>query len=315
MPNKQLPQNHCPLCLSTTAREIEKIPFNRIWQALEDVWLAHFSQEVIDRHTPGLETVLQECLTCGLQYFSPAYAGNDAFYNELTSTSKNYYSLDKWDFQAAAEHIAPNDVVLDIACGSGGFLKRMKVKGCKVFGIDTNPAAVDTAHAQGLPVHCVALADYAKSHAGCFSVVTAFQIIEHIPEVQPFIRNALTCLKPGGKLILTVPNRLRCSRDAFEPLDCPPHHLSRWTDEQFHWLAESLGCQIVNVSYEPATMHDCRDVVRRKIAKGRSGSLWARLIARMAFGPSIYSLSLRQGWLDHLQLWRMSVMCVIEKVS
>jgi 2-polyprenyl-3-methyl-5-hydroxy-6-metoxy-1,4-benzoquinol methylase len=306
---------HCPLCAGTVADEVERISYDKIWSALADEHRAIFSEDVIYRHTSGQEAVLVECHECGLQYFAAALPGDDQFYRELTSTSDRYYNQDKWDFLEAGKVISPKDCVLDIACGSGNFLKIVEAKGCDAVGIDTNPAAVSEACANGLSAYCVDLATYAVGHARRFDVVTAFQVIEHITEVQPFVRSALTCLKPGGKLILTVPNRRRRFRDDFEPLDSPPHHLSRWASAQFTTLAEAFGCRVVDIRFEPMSMHDCRRFLRNRITGGGqlSESIWARAIARLVFTPSLYSMYARQGWLDRWRLWHMSVMCVLAK--
>jgi len=118
-----------------------------------------------------------------------------------------------------------------IACGEGSFLQLAQAKGATICGIDTNPTAIENAKRKGLSAHCVLLNDFASENRGRFDVVTAFQVIEHLSEVQPFVRAARDCLKPGGKLLITAPNRLRRFRDPFEPLDHPPHHLSRWTSD------------------------------------------------------------------------------------
>jgi len=309
-------KQRCPLCATSAAEEVERIRFVEIWDALAADWKAAFSKEVVQRHTPSAETALLECLKCGLQYFAPACPGDDDFYRELTTApgSQYVYIEDKWDFQEAAKAINPDDMVLDVACGAGSFLRTVGAKGCEAVGIDINPAAVSAARSQGLSAHCVDLSDYAANHVDRFDVVTAFQVIEHIAEVAPFVRSALACCKPGGKLILTVPNRLRCSNDQFEPLDCPPHHMSRWTSTQFHWLAEFFSCRIVDLKFEPATMYDYRTLLRRKLVGGKQvDPLWARLIARIIFSPILYSIYRGQGWLDRWPLSRMSLMCVLEK--
>jgi 2-polyprenyl-3-methyl-5-hydroxy-6-metoxy-1,4-benzoquinol methylase len=306
-------RTRCPLCDGASAKCIESIPFERIWAALKDEWGATFSEAVIARHTPAGTTDLCECLNCGLQYFSPAQPGDPEFYRQLTTTSPAYYSADKWDFGAAATMLTPSVRVLDIACGSGQFLEMARSRGAAVCGIDTNPDAVESARGKGLPAHCVELADFARDHREGFEVVTAFQVVEHVPCVLPFVRSALECLEPGGKLILTVPNRLRRFRGDLEPLDCPPHHLSRWTSNQFHALARAVGCRVARVQYETVSLHDCRALLRSWLAGRRSEDLWVRAIARVCFSSSLYRVYTSAGLLDRFGLWRLSIMCSLEK--
>jgi 2-polyprenyl-3-methyl-5-hydroxy-6-metoxy-1,4-benzoquinol methylase len=303
----------CLLCGATEAKAIETIPFSRIWSSLKTDLGAEFQQEVIDRLTPTRDVDLLECQKCRLQFFSPALAGDFEFYSQLTSSVTSYYTEDKWDFSAAAQLIGPGDSVLDIACGGGRFLQLAWELGADVCGIDTNPAAVESAKRKGLPAHCMTLDDFSVENRGCFDVVTAFQVIEHIPEVLPFVRAALDCLRPGGKLLLTVPNRLRRFRDTFEPLDCPPHHLSRWSSDQFRVLARLTGCNVAAIRYEPAGIHDSRALLRRWIGSGQAESLWARMIGRVVFAPALYELYAAAGLLDRWRLWRMSVMAVLER--
>ena len=304
----------CPLCRELKRSSIEIIPYAQIWSSLTTDLGATFTQDVIERHTPALDVSLFECLNCGLQYFNPAVSGDAEFYSQLTSSVAAYYSAEKWDFQAAIQLIAPGDSVLDIACGGGSFLQLARAKGAEICGIDTNPAAVEEARKHDLPVHGLDLPEFAAKYPGRFDVVTAFQVIEHIPEVPPFVRSASACLKPGGKLLLTVPNRLRRFRAPFEPLDHPPHHLSRWTARQFQELAQLIGLKLVAIRYEPGRMPDCRALLRQWIAPvGQTESWWARAIARLAFGPSLYKIYAALGLLDRRLLRGMSVMAVLEK--
>ena len=55
--------------------------------------------------------------------------------------------------------------------------------------------------------------------------------MEHVPAVGQFLRQCLACLRPEGKLIVSVP-----SHDGFmgselnSILDLPPHHITQWSD-------------------------------------------------------------------------------------
>ena len=55
----------------------------------------------------------------------------------------------------------------------------------------------------------------------------------------------------GGRLLLSVPNRERTWRDEGEPMDRPPHHVTRWGPEQLTRLAERTGLAVQEVRFEP----------------------------------------------------------------
>lgn len=304
----------CPLCTSSSSKELERISFAQIWQSLEKNHGARFSDDVVRRHTPATHATLIECQECGLHYFVPSIPGDESFYGELTVSSDAYYNDDKWDFEEAMGFISVGDRVLDIACGSGQFLKISQRSGCVSVGIDTNNSAVREAFSNGLMAYCVDLDTHARGHLAEYDVVTAFQVIEHVANVASFVQKALACLKPGGKLILTVPNRQRRFSSEFEPLDCPPHHLSRWDHSQLTKLAALYHCQVVDLRFEPMGMHDCRSFLRRRIFRELAAeSILARAFARLIFSPTLYAIYRRCGWLDTWRLWRMSVMCILAK--
>ena len=303
----------CPLCHFKAGRRMGTVSFRDIWKALEQDLGARFSSAVIVRHTPSENTGLYECSDCGLHYFSPAVAGDSEFYRELATTAAAYYSQDKWDFSMAAGLIPAGSHVLDVACGSGRFLEILRDKGAVGTGIDTNSAAAKEGRNKGLTVYDEQLADFAESNGARFDFVTAFQVIEHVPDAQAFVISAVRCLKPGGKLVLTVPNRQRCTKYGLEPLDCPPHHVSRWSDRQFQTLACLARCQLVGTYLEIARMEDCRTSLRRRIAKRHPQSLWARAVGRVVFGPVLYGAYARLGLLERWKRWGLSAMCLLEK--
>jgi len=304
----------CPLCERIGASPISAQPYERIWSALVVEYQATFSQDVIQRLTPDAVTTLVECGSCGLQYFTPAVPGDENFYSQLTTTAASYYTEDKWDFQAALSWVDSSNVLLDIACGEGAWMSRARTRAAEVVGIDTNPDAVSKARRIGLEVYRVSLEQFAADNNSRFDVVSAFQVVEHIDKVLPFIKAAADCLKPGGRLLVTVPNRLRSVRARFEPLDHPPHHLSRWSAPQFACLGRAAGLTLRQVSFQPASMSECRASLRSRIApSGHTESLVARALGRIVFSPSLYALYRRFGLLGYWQLRGMSMMAVLEK--
>lgn len=298
----------CPLCESSSAAPCGKVSFSRVWHELSLQWGSAFSPDVIERLTPSPMTALLRCRECGLEYFSPAVAGDAMFYDELSATSTGYYVGDRWEFGEIARMLKPEHRVLDIACGAGAFLARIQKLVSAAAGIDTNPEAVRRGQDAGLDVQLATLDAFAQDHPRAFDVVCALQVIEHLPKVLPFVRAALSCVKPGGCLIISVPNRARQNKAEFEPLDCPPHHMSRWTVRQLEKLGELTACDVRQTAFEILSLPGARGSFGRALAQHwalpilRRDALGARAVARLLFLQPLYSLYRRTGLLER---WRM----------
>jgi SAM-dependent methyltransferase len=96
--------------------------------------------------------------------------------------------------------------ILDIGCATGIFLNRMKELGWETKGVEPSAEAAEYAITRfNLDVTHGYLAD-ANLPDDFFDVVTIWDVIEHVPEIKPFIREIYRILKPGGLVIATLPN-------------------------------------------------------------------------------------------------------------
>ena len=71
--------------------------------------------------------------------------------------------------------------------------------------------------------------DHADQRPGHYDAVTSFQVLEHVTEPASFLRACVKALRPGGRLLLGVPNNdsfLGLLEDNW--LNMPPHHMSLW---------------------------------------------------------------------------------------
>jgi len=259
-----VPAPHCPLCSSTRSSSLQQVRYQDIWRWLQQEWGAQFSQSTVDEHRRAEHLDLRVCGQCGMQFWHPAVAGSPAFYRELTSTAAGYYNTDKWEFAVVRQTLAARFRVLDIACGSGAFIRSTQDQVQQAIGIDTNPAAVEEANRRGANVYEAAVADFCVTHAEHFDVVTAFQVLEHLDAIMPFAQSAYRCVAPGGVLFVSVPNRDRRLHTEHEALDHPPHHISRWGAEQLHALADQLGAEVVEIEYERMDARQIISALREK---------------------------------------------------
>ena len=97
--------------------------------------------------------------------------------------------------------------LLDVGCGIGTFLHLARERGWEPYGVDPSKSGITFAQEiHQLDVQCgeVFDADFPASH---FDAITLYHVLEHIPELNPFLSELRRVLKPGtGTLVIEVPN-------------------------------------------------------------------------------------------------------------
>jgi 2-polyprenyl-3-methyl-5-hydroxy-6-metoxy-1,4-benzoquinol methylase len=175
-----------------------------------------------------------------------------AFYDALQSDWDTYYLEDKWEYQQALRLVPARSRVLDIGCGAGCFLGLAQGRAAVCVGVETAPDARTHAEARGFEVYDCDVTDPGAPIGGGFDVACAFQVLEHVTDPVAFAQAMVDRVKPGGKVVLAVPNAegsLRWGNKLVSNM--PPHHLTTWTDSALRALAAKLGLEVVDVSYEP----------------------------------------------------------------
>ncbi len=104
--------------------------------------------------------------------------------------------------------------VFDIGAGDGTFLQLARSEfGCEVFGNETSAAAVHLAQER----HGIALElgdTGTLGHRDEFDLVTLWCVLAHVPNGDHLLTDALTMLRPGGRLVLQTPHRTLADRAA-----------------------------------------------------------------------------------------------------
>jgi SAM-dependent methyltransferase len=98
----------------------------------------------------------------------------------------------------------PAPRLLDIGCAHGFMLDAARQRGWEVVGIEISPAA-STARARGFTVYDRPL-EQVNLPGGSFDVITAIDVIEHVPDVRRFTLELYRILKPGGVLLIVTPD-------------------------------------------------------------------------------------------------------------
>lgn len=102
--------------------------------------------------------------------------------------------------------------VIDIGCGGGLVCEPMARLGADVTGIDadTNAIAVAREHAEGAGLditYKAASSEQMVKEKKRFDVVLALEIVEHVADVDSFVRNCVDLCVPGGVIVFSTLNR------------------------------------------------------------------------------------------------------------
>ncbi|RKZ47850.1 MAG: class I SAM-dependent methyltransferase [Candidatus Parabeggiatoa sp. nov. 2] len=134
--------------------------------------------------------------------------------------------------------------LLDVGCGNGRWLARMRDLGWQVEGIDFDSEAAQQARTQyGLIVHVGELSTvgYPDNH---FDAIILQHVIEHLPHPVSVLAECRRILKPNGRLVVITPNIQSWGHQHFghhwRGLE-PPRHLYLFSRQTLSRVAQQGG--------------------------------------------------------------------------
>lgn len=261
-----------------------------------------FSQRDLALGRPGRYTVAR-CDGCGLTYQNPrvraeqlALAYPDAYAAhvrepDLSRRLRDHGASVRWLLSRRMQygHLPTDDVgwidrlrgrllrrhildafppwkgggrLLDVGCASGKFLRQMREVGWRVTGIELDEAAAARARTVTPDIHVgdpalLTLAD------GAFDVITAFHVVEHLPDPLGALRNMMRWLAPGGVIVVEVPNTVGAGARVFGRYWCGydlPRHLVHFTPDTMAAMVARAGGVVAAVSHRTKSRYFSRSL-------------------------------------------------------
>jgi SAM-dependent methyltransferase len=138
--------------------------------------------------------------------------------------------------------------LLDVGCGTGWYLRLFEGQaGWKAFGLEAEGGTARAAQEAGLRVRQGTLAEAAYPE-NFFDVVHLWHVLEHLDDPREALGRIRGWMKPGGELILGVPNPDSASARIFgtywHPLDAP-RHLTLFTRRTLEGLLREEGYRVL----------------------------------------------------------------------
>jgi SAM-dependent methyltransferase len=169
--------------------------------------------------------------------------------------------------------------VLDLGCGSGSALMKLRDAGCEVAGIEPDARAAEACREKGLNVHAGTGEDIpAALQASRFDLVMMHHAMEHCIDPLRVAHNVAGLLAPQGVFLCEVPNnhayglRALCG-PAWHWLDVP-RHLNFFTQASMEKLMAAAGLRVLRTQHygftrqvDPAWLRTERRITERLNAK------------------------------------------------
>ena len=178
-------------------------------------------------------------------YYPKGYYGSGRRFNPIVE-----WLLDNlYNYRASQieQHQKPGKV-LDIGCGRGLLLHKLRQRGWTPMGTELSEEAASYARDRlGLPVTTQMVEDV-KFPDEEFDLVILWHVLEHVQSPRAMLKEVSRILKPGGTLLVAVPNfgslEAQWSKAGWFHLDVPRHltHFTRAT------LAHALNVAGLTVS-------------------------------------------------------------------
>jgi 2-polyprenyl-3-methyl-5-hydroxy-6-metoxy-1,4-benzoquinol methylase len=213
---------------------------------------------------------LCQCQSCGLVFSKkiPTAAELEKYYknyginNYLSPITINRYNqiLDK------LEVYRKTNKLLDVGCGIGFFLVEAKKRGWEVYGTERSEASAKICAEKGILIQNGILNSENYSPES-FDVITSFEVIEHINNPIPDLRNFHTILRKGGLVYITTPNfnsLLRYKLKGNYNIITYPEHLSYYTPHTLNKVFSLSGFKKLKIETTGISL------TRFKTSKGQS---------------------------------------------
>lgn len=171
-----------------------------------------FKQELIKFNSP-----MVACDNCELRFHTIIPADVNDIYKdpkyEIFSTAKsmdhflykkNRFGKERVELLEKICGPLSEKKILDVGCGNGYFLAAAKEKCNHCFGSDISIKNTEESKANtGLPIFLDPLDRFPENN---FDIITSFDVIEHIENIQQFMHDIDNLLKKGGYVLFYTPN-------------------------------------------------------------------------------------------------------------
>lgn len=247
--------SECPVCSNKSF--VEKFPN---------------TQELNNWKFNGIQYYYIECINCGIIKAHPLPTSETlkSYYNE----SYNYGSFKSEAFwkrlhsnlriRFLSPYLKEKFKILDFGCGHGYFVKEAS-KAYQSFGFDIGAQKINNSKEGSITYSY----DFKTYNEKDFDLITAWHVIEHLPNPLEVILELKNRLKPNGILAIAVPNieslGFKLCAEKWNWVQPPLSHIYHYKAKNLCDLLINAGFEIVDVKSRDSLSNNFFDILVTKL--------------------------------------------------
>lgn len=232
----------CPVCKNTAIHYSFSAKDNTVSKETFEVWECDHCNVLFTQDVPPEDEI-------GGYYASRDYVSHsdiqEGFVNQLYHQVRSITLAEKKSLVEKETGIAAGKI-LDVGCGTGAFLDKMKKRGWQVTGVEPDPGAREKA-ASLYNIQVKPSGELFNLPAGHFDAITLWHVLEHVHKLHEYIDQLKDLLTEKGKLIIAVPNHTSGDatryKEDWAAFDVP-RHLYHFSPHSMNILMNMHGMQI-----------------------------------------------------------------------
>ena len=182
---------------------------------------------------------------------------------------------------------AADSRLVDIGCSRGQFVGFAAHAGFAAEGVEPAPDIAAAARELGLKVHTGLLEEQHFDDA-TFDVASLFEVVEHLREPLPLLRECRRILKPGGLLLISTGNAASWTVAAmgarwdYFHIEKDGGHISFFNPQSIAALAHNAGFAVERIDTARVKFHEKGDVSKLTYTLGKIAAELLNVPARLA---------------------------------
>lgn len=238
-------QDSCPVCGNAASNKIFSVKDYTVSQLMFEVVECTQCSHRFTHEIPNLDEI-------GAYYKSDQYISHtdssQGLLNKVYQFVRNISLVSKRELIEQSTGQKKGNL-LDYGCGTGAFLNEMKTAGWNIAGIEPDAGAMDKAiQLTGANIQSPAFLSTLESER--FDAITLWHVLEHVHTLHETIDQLKALLKPGGTLIIAVPNYTsydaRYYKNYWAAYDVP-RHLYHFSPMSMQKLISSHGMTVEKI--------------------------------------------------------------------